>query len=142
MTQLVPRSKVTKAKLGGKSFLYNPAGFQDTIAVTYNDIKVPGMTYPIMTYGGGERRNISFEIYLTDKVKAGITKDFIAHLNTFLPVAGKAGYQFAAPRTISFAFGWFVKDCWLTNMDTQYTAFSPQLDPIEATVTVTLAIIQ
>lgn len=139
--QLVPNHKITKARLGGKPFLYNPKSFQDTIAVTYNDLKM-GMSYPVMTYGGGDRRTVTFDIYLNDYAEKGITKSFIAHLHSYLPPASTKGYQFRGAKPISFAFGWFVKDCWLTEMNTNYTKFSPQLEPIEATVTVTLAIIQ
>lgn len=140
--QLSPRHKVTKAKLGGKSFLYNPSSFHDSISVTYNDLKTAGISYPIMVYGGGERRQITFEIYLNDKVEEGITKSFISHLHSFLPPARKKGYQFVSPKQIQFAFGWFVKDCYLTNMEIDYLAFSPSLQPIEASVQITLAIIQ
>jgi hypothetical protein len=140
--ELTPRNYITKASLGGRKFLYNPNALNDSISVTYNDLKTAGISYPIMTYGGGERRPITFDIYLNDKVEEGITESFIAHLHSFVPPARKKGYRFKAPRTIRFAFGWFVKDCYLTNMDISYTAFSPDLRPIEATVTVTLAIIQ
>lgn len=140
--QLTPRSKITKAKLGGRSFLYNPSSFQDNTSITYNEIKVPGMTYPIFGYGGGNSRTITFDIYLNDKVEAGITQSFISHLRNFIPPERKVGYQFKAPKMISFAFGWYVKDCWLKDININYSAFSPQLDPIEATVTVTLLINQ
>lgn len=140
--ELVPKHKITKAKLGGKEFLYNPANFHDSQTITFNDLKTAGMSYPIMTYGGGERRTISFEIYLNDKVKAGITKEFIAHLNSYLPTARKTGYQFDSPSSLVFAYGWFVKDCRLINMEIDYTAFTPTLQPMEATVQLTLAVIQ
>lgn len=140
--ELVPRHKPVKAKLGGLEFLYNPTSFHDSHTVTYNDLKTAGISYPIMTYGGGERRNITFEVYLNDKVKPGITKKFIEHLQSYLPPARKEGYQFVSPKPITFAFGWFVKDCYLTNLEIDYTAFSPDLQPIEATVQITLAVIQ
>lgn len=140
--QLPSRHKITKGKIGGKSFLYNPSSFNDSISVTYNDLKTAGISYPIHVYGGGERRNITFDIYLNDKVEPGITRSFMSHLHSFKPPERKKGYQFHSPKICTFAFGWFVKDCYLTNMEIQYSAFSPELQPIEATVTVTLSIIQ
>ena len=139
---LAPRYKVTKAKLGGLEFLYNPSSFDDAIAVTYNDLKTAGISYPILGYGGGDRRTVTFDIYLNDKVKAGITKKWINHLETFVPPRRKKGYQFVAPKKMIFAYGVFVAECYLTNMNVQRTAFYPNLDPLEATIQVTLALIQ
>lgn len=140
--ELTPKNKITKASLGGMKFLYNPNTISDSQTTTYNDLKTAGMSYPVMTYGGGERRVLSFEIYLSDKVQDGITKKFISNLEKYLPKARKKGYQFSSPKAIRFTYGFLVKDCYLLNMETSYTAFSPTLQPTEATVTVSLAVIQ
>lgn len=140
--QLVPRTKVTKARLGGKAFQYNPNTYNDKTSITFNEIKTPGISYPILVYGGGNTRNLSFEIYLNDKMEKGITESFIRHLRAFIPSEAKQGYQFKAPKPITFAFGQLVKDCWLVDLDITPIAFSPKLERIEATVVVTLAIIQ
>lgn len=140
--ELVPRSKITKGKLAGMDFLYNPSAFQDSQSVTYNELKTAGISYPIPTYGGGNQRNVTFDIYLNDRVQSGITKVFINKLSSHLPKARKKGYQFQPPEPLIFAFGWYVKECLLADMQIEYTAFSPELRPIEAKVTVTLAVIQ
>ena len=140
--QLVSRNKITKGTLGGKPFLYNPSSFQDSTQIVYNEVKTCGMSYPIPVYGGGEQRRITFDIYLNDKVENGITRSFTSHLRGFLPPERKAGYQFKAPKNIIFSFGWFVKECKLQGLDINYTAYSPDLRPIEATVSITLLIIQ
>lgn len=139
---IVTRDKISKGTLGGRKFLYNPTNFTDNIAVTYNTVKTCGMSYPAFVYGGGEPRSITFTIYLNDQVEPGVTKSFISHLHSFIPPARKKGYQFVSPKPIIFSFGWFVKECHLQNMDINYLAFSPQLQPTEAEVTVTLLIIQ
>lgn len=140
--ELVPRTKITKAKLGGKSFQYNPNTYSDKTSTTFNEIKTPGISYPILAYGGGNTRNITFEIYLNDKMEKGVTESFIRHIRAYIPVEAKKGYQFKAPKPITFAFGQLVKDCWLVDLEVTPTAFAPNLDRIEATITVTLAIIQ
>lgn len=140
--QIVSKDKITKGTLGGRKFLYNPSGFQDTLSVTYNEVRTCGMSYPVPVYGGGDQRVINFDIYLNDKVEAGVTQKFISHLHSYIPPARKKGYQFKAPKRIVFSFGWFVKECYLQNMDITYSSFSPDLRPIEATVNVTLLIIQ
>lgn len=140
---LAPKTKLTKGKIGGKAFQFNPASFQDNISVTYNPITSAGITYPLLSYGGGEVRQINFELFLCDRFEAGITKSFIAHLHSFLPQANaKGSKRFVAPKKIQFAFGWFVKDCFLAGLDVDYTDFSPTLQPWEATVRVTLTIEQ
>jgi hypothetical protein len=141
-TELTPRKAITKASLGGMKFLYNPNAIQDTDSIVYNDLKTAGMSYPLMTYGGGDRRIISFDVYLNDKVQDGITKKFIDNLRTFLPKPRSKGYQFESPSSIQFAFGWLVVDCYLYNMQVNYSAFSPTLQPIEATINISLAVIQ
>ena len=140
--QLVSRNKITKGTLGGKPFLYNPSSFSDSISVNYNEVQTCGMSYPVPVYGGGALRTINFDIYLNDKVEPGITRSFISHLHNFIPPASKKGYQFKAPKNIIFSFGWFVKECKLQNMEINYTSYTPDLKPIEATVNITLIIIQ
>jgi Contractile injection system tube protein len=140
--QLAPKGKITKASLGGKKFLYNPNQIDDSNPVTYNGVKTAGMSYPVPVYGGGEQRTITFEIYLNDRVQAGITKSYIKHLEGFLPPKKKTGYQFKAPKKCKFAFGWLVEDCYLIDLQKSITAWTPTLQPIEATLTVTLAVIQ
>ena len=139
---LVPKDKITKGTFGGKKFLYNPTSFKDNTSINYNEVQTCGMSYPAFVYGGGQSRVLTFEIYLNDQVEKGITRSFISHLRTFLPPERKSGYQFKAPKTLVFSFGWFVKECRLQSVDIDYTAYSPQLQPIEATATVTLLVNQ
>lgn len=140
--KLVGRDKITKATLGGVEFVYNPTEFTDEIGIEYTEVKTCGMSYPVPVYSGGTSRNITFDIYLNDAIKEGITRKFISHLHRYKPLERKSGYQFKAPPSLIFSFGWFVKECRLTNMTINYTKFSPELQPIEATVSVTLLILQ
>jgi hypothetical protein len=139
---LAPRHAITKGKLGGMSFMYNPTAFTDSHGVNWNELQSVGMSYPVPVYGGGRQRQLTFSIYLSDKVEPGITKRFIGNLHSYIPPANTPLYQFRSPRTIQFAFGWFVKDCKLADMQIEYTKFSPSLEPIEATVMVILNVIQ
>lgn len=140
--ELAPRTKVTKGRLGSLTFQFNPSGFVDNIGVNYNELTSAGISYPILTYGGGQTRTVSFTIYFNDKFGSGVTQKSIAILNNYLPPARKTGFQFVSPKSIIFAFGWFVKDCLLQSMQVEYLAFSPDLRPIEANVSVTLIVIQ
>lgn len=134
--------KVTKGKLGGITFMYNPTAFTDNQGVNWNELTTAGMSYPAYTYGGGKARTITFVIYLNDKVQPKITDTFMRRLEKYLPTPSKKGYLFKAPSTIQFAFGSFVKDCKLVDMNCEVISFSPALVPIEANVSVTLNVIQ
>jgi Contractile injection system tube protein len=140
--QLSPTSVITKGKLGGMAFMYNPSSYTDSGGVNWNEMQSAGMSYPNLVYGGGRTRQLTFTIYLNDKVQTGITKRFIDNLEKFLPPARTKGYQFISAKTIQFAFGSFVKDCKLADINKEILAFSPQLVPIEANVTVVLNVIQ
>lgn len=148
ITSLPSRNVVTKARLGGKEFLYNPNEFTDNIGVEYSDIKAPGMSYPIIGYAGGKTRTIQFTIYLNGRDPrfknmdegAEYVKQWIAHLHSYIPPAG--GTQFRSPPRLEFAFGWFVKETLLQDMQIRYKAFTPNLQPLEAEVDITLIIIQ
>jgi hypothetical protein len=137
-----PKYTVTKASLGGMKFLYNPNAITDTESIIYNDLKTAGISYPIQVYGGGDTRIISFDVFLSDKVQAGITKKFIQNLEKYLPPRNKNSYTFKTPSSIRFAYGWLVVDCYLYSLQKNITAFSPSLEPIEATLNVSLKVIQ
>ncbi|MMZ51281.1 hypothetical protein D1872_130160 [compost metagenome] len=140
---LAPKTRLTKGSLGGKPFQFNPEAFHDTINVTYNVLTPAGISYPLLSYAGGEQREISFTLYLNDRFERGITKSYIGHLNKFIPKANtKGSNRFLAPKPIKFVYGWFVKECYITGMDTDYTEFSPTLEPWAAAVTLRLLIPQ
>lgn len=140
--EIIPRHKITKGKFGGVEFLYNPTEMTDSRPINYTAVQTCGMSYPVPVYGGGGQRELTFDLYLNDQVKDGITKKFIKRIRKYLPKKKKKGYQFDAPEPVRLTFGWLVVEGYLSQMDVNYTAFSPKLQPIEATVTITLQIIQ
>jgi hypothetical protein len=129
------------------NFQYNPEKFNDKQSVNYSQIKSPGMSYPRYQYVGGEVRQVSFELFLDatgwsrDDMDNSPIRGMINYLNNFTPDAN-SGSQFTAPPTLIFGFGWFVKECVLTNFDTDYQMFTPDLQPLRAIVTLTLSLIQ
>jgi hypothetical protein len=137
--RFAPRSSITKGKLGGMDFMYNPTDIADSQSVTWSELSIPGASYPYMRFSGGNTRVLTFSIYLNDKVSSGITNKFIKNLEKYLP---SKGTMFKTPATIRFAFGAFVADCKLASLDKSITKFSNSLVPIEATLTVTLNVIQ
>lgn len=128
-------------------FQYNPEKFSDKQQVNYAQIKSPGMSYPRFQYIGGEARSINFDLFLdaTDWPRADIEnspiRQTINFLNNFTPDAN-SGSQFTQPPTLIFGFGWFVKECLFVQFDTDYELFTPELQPLRATLHLTLTLIQ
>lgn len=123
-------------------FQYNPSSFKDSQGVSYAEISSLGISYPILQYTGGVTRSISFDIYVNGVAGDG-GPDVVYRtrnvLESFLP---KPGNMFNAPPTFLFAFGSFIKECVLESLDIEYTLFTPQLEPLEATFSVVLKVIQ
>lgn len=146
MLILPPKREITKGRLGGKPFLYNPSSFKDNIRINYAEIAPPGISYPIPQYVGGELRTIEFTLYFNAKSYNGSSvvgseyiKQWIAFLNNYLP---KANSQYTKPKILEFAFGWFVKNTYLKSMITDYLGFTYDLQPAEANIDIILIIIQ
>lgn len=143
---LPSRNAVTKGRLGGRPFIYNPSEFTHEIGVGYSAIESPGISYPYIGYEGGRLHTISFDIYLNgrglhkgDDEGAEAVMEWIRWLHSFLPPQNN-GKQFRKPPDLEFAFGWFVKITKLANYKARYTMFTPDLRPLEATISVELIV--
>lgn len=134
------RNNATKQSM---QFQFNPEMFNDKLGVEYASLDSPGMSYPMFQYLGGKAREVSFELFLDayeDKTRMKVRKP-IAFLHSFLP-ANNSGKKFSPPPTLTFAWGWFVKKCILTDLDINYTMFDAQLNPIRATVQISLLVLE
>lgn len=125
------------------TFQYNPPEFEDSHMVNYAPLTSPGMSYPMFQYVGGEVRRVTFELFLDarEDPTRSLVKKHIAFLHDFIPRAN-SGKAFTPPAIMVFAFGWFVKNCLLEDMKIRYEMFDEELNPIRATVQLTLAVIQ
>jgi hypothetical protein len=124
-------------------FQYNPPEFNDKLGVEYAQLDSPGMSAPMFQYIGGKARSVTFELFLDayEDPERMMVRTPIAFLHSFVPPAD-AGKSFSPPPTLIFAWGWFVKRCILNDLDINYTMFDSQLNPIRATVGVTLTILE
>lgn len=136
------KMKVSKGSINGYEFMYNPEEFRDSISVAWNETQGSGMNYPDYMYGGGETRTVDFTLYVTDAKQEGYTRKFISQLHTLIPPAGNRGLQFKANKPVIFSLGWFVKDVLVASYNITYTGFSPDLQPTEAVIDVSLIILQ
>lgn len=137
------RARITKGRIGRVEFQYNPELFSDNIGVEWSTVKGAGASYPIPVYSGGQLRTIDFTIYIDGVEKPGYVRKVVNELHTYIPQAKTGGkYQFQSPKSLIFAFGWFVKECLLQSMQIEYNMFTPDLQPLRATIQLTLIIIQ
>lgn len=142
--------KLTKGAIRNNStkktlrFQYNPESFTDDVSVKYRDIESPGISYPIFQYTGGDVRTIEFTLFLDNVENSGSTNKItsaMSFIDAFLPPANK-GRKYSPPPTMTFSFGWFVKDCVLESRQVEYTMFDRNLNPLRAEVTLRLRVIQ
>lgn len=148
VTLSLPKHQVVKGRLGGRPFQYNPTQFIDNINLKLVDIASPGISYPIIQFLGAETRTVDFDLYLNgrglfkgDDAGAEYVKDWISFLHGYLPPQKQTKVQFFKQPTVEFAFGWFVKTCRLRAMPIDYTGFTYDLKPLEATIHISLAIL-
>ena len=117
-----------------KPFIYNPTTFSNSRSVNYTSIKSAGSSYPLTQYVNGNEKQISFELFLYDKVGNKVN-EYIDFLNTFLPVKGT---RFNVPPTLIYSFGNYVSECVLLSLETEYTDFDINLKPTSAKVKISL----
>jgi hypothetical protein len=125
-------------------FQYNPEEFSDSQTIEYRAIKSPGISYPVYQYVGGEVRTISLTLFLDNMETTSSTnkvKETIDFLNNFLPTPNR-GTRYAPPPSMTFGFGWFVKECLLIEMNTRYTMFDRKLQPLRAEVELSIQVVQ
>lgn len=131
---------LNKVTLEMKSFMYNPPQISFSRGSTYSEISSPGMSYPLFQFVKGESMRFNFSLYFYDKPCTGVIKEWLNFLNGFLPpeYTYKENYSFTKPPHLIIAMGSFVKVCVLESLGTTYTDFNSQLQPTEATFSLSL----
>lgn len=144
---MIPRPQVVRGRLGGRPFLYNPSSYRESVGAEYQEIRSPGISYPIIAYSGGRVRRIEFSLYINgrgldqgDDAGADYVMEWIAFLKSFLPQAGQR--QFTTPPILEFAFGPTVEQTVLESMEPiNYTLFTKDLKPLEVTIPISLIVV-
>lgn len=137
---IISRDKITRARLGNYTFLYNPENYTESTSIKYNEVTTCGMSYPRVVFGGSDLKTITFTVYLNDQVMSGVTKSFFRFIDSYLPKRTKT-HIFKPPKDIKFVFGSYVRTCKIQSVEKRPMSFSAKLTPIEAEVDITLIMI-
>lgn len=120
-----------------KNFMFNPAELSFDRGATYSEISSPGLSYPLTQYVRGNILTFSVPLYIYDKPYSGEVKAWEDFLNSFVPpTVNASGYT--KPDEMLFVMGNFIRSCVVDTLSTNYTSFTSDLLPNEATFTLSL----
>lgn len=94
---------------------FNPTEIPYGRSANYTTIDSPGMSYPLTQYTGGNVREFSIELFFHDNPSTGIIEEARNFLEELLPPERNSG-SFIPP-TFTFAYGYFVKELVLVQLD-------------------------
>lgn len=151
-------------RMTGREFMYNPPEIEDDQSPVYGSLQVPGASHPIYQYGSGGERLIPFELYLDgDRGRLGrlppgtnadgvqnaiggrivdITDEVRFYQSLRMPRRyGGTDIKTVFPPVVIFTFGTAFQQvqCIVKQAKPRYTAFTANLEPIRAIVSMVLA---
>lgn len=167
MTSTIPiRGSFTVVGSGEfQEFMFNPNAITDRMGPNYAAQDVPGISFPTLSYGGGQARTVSFDLFLfesgirrprpanainTKVIRSeeprnplDLTDDIKFYQSLTQPQSNyQEGRSFEdkAPPVLLFNFGPMYQGwpCVLDPIDVRVTKFSPNLEPLEATLSIVL----
>lgn len=124
-----------------KDVMFNPESFSDSKPVNYGTIEAPMQSYPRHVYQGGEATTINGVELFYHHTSPARVREMVIWLQDFLPYA-QDGVNVRVPPTLLFSWGyWYTKRCILKSLDTEYTMFNADLQPIECKITLSLEVV-
>lgn len=145
------RRKIGRASYGGSSrkcYLinndtgdrllaqYNPTEVPYGRSANYTSIESPGMSYPLTQYTGGNIREFTIELFFYDNPYSGVIEEAREFLEELLPPERNSGTF--VPPTFTFAYGYFVKDLVLVQLDVNDAWLDRRGRPIQTTFNLTV----
>lgn len=97
-------------------FQFNPTSIPYSRGAKFSSIESPGMSNPLTQYIGGSVKEFSFEVFYYDKPYSGKINTARNFLEGLLPPEKNVS-GFTKPPTFTLAYGYFVKNYVLTNLD-------------------------
>lgn len=132
----------------GRTFMFNPTEIKDNKGVNYGSLDLPGMSHPVLQYGSGGERVISFQLYLDGdrgKVARGgaanldlsVEEDILFYRSLLYPVEfDVSGIRSIYPPNVLFSYGPLFKavKCVVTKANVTVKYWTPQGEPVRATI--------
>lgn len=122
------------------SFMFNPSSLSFSQGATYSEITSPGMSYPLTQYVRGNSHAFELPLYVYDRPSGDEIKVWESFLQRLIPPEINSA-EYLQPDTVKVVLGTFIKDCVVENLNTEYTHFTPDLEPDEATFTLSLKVV-
>lgn len=123
-----------------KHFMFNPEVLQYTRSATYSEVASPGLSYPLTQYVRGNSIAFQIPLYIYDRAYTGAVKEWEAFLSAFLPPEVN-NITYKKPDMLTLVMGSFIKNCVLESLDINYSDFNSDLEPTEATLTLSLKVV-
>lgn len=129
----------TRSKL---VFQFSPTSIPYSRSANYTVIESPGMSYPLTQYSGGNVREFSFDVFYYDKPYTGSITKARKFLEALLPpeknVKKVNGKVYKKPPTFTFAYGYFVREYVLLQLNVSDEMFTSSGYPTMTTFTLTV----
>ena len=131
-----------------RDFMFNPNMIVDGKPATFGVVSIGGSSHPIYQFGSGDEHAISFELYLDgDRGRVGKVRDTLSiadDLNWYksltYPDTYNNGIAAVAPQKVLWTFGNYATSVLVIVVSAQInvTMFTPDLDPVRATIAIEL----
>jgi hypothetical protein len=121
---------------------FNPSKYTVSKSVKIGEVVIPGLDMPLLQFVHGQNRTLTMEL-MFDATSDGETVDMVAgvknlrdEVDDFLQLVQVQPKLHAPPR-VRFSWGDLTFTALVEKIDQEYTLFSPQGDPLRATMNVT-----
>lgn len=132
-----------------KVFMFNPSSVADSKSPEYGWQSPVGASHPVPQWGAGGKRTISFDLHLDGDrgqlARGGNTLDISDEIRFYQSLLYAQQYDngFAAvsPSKVLFTMGTLYQgvECVVEKADPKITQFTPRMEPIRATISLTLS---
>ncbi|MBI2930624.1 MAG: hypothetical protein HYY16_03150 [Planctomycetes bacterium] len=117
-------------------FEYNPTEFSTSKEVTWAEIGIPGMDFPLQQFVRGNLKTLDLDVYL-NRDFYDTTHDVRGSIEAFERLVEKTA-KLDAPPVCIFHWGKFDFVCVVGSLTIKYTMFDTDGEPIEATLSLAL----
>lgn len=152
------RGRISVPERGmGVEFMFNPTDVSDDKSVDFGTAKIPGASHPVYQFASGGERLINFDLYLdADRGKVAratsgehlppdalsLTAEINFYRSLLYPSDGsQMGSKLLRPAPVIFTFGELFNGvlCIVKKANVKVTYWTPDLRPVRATVSMSLA---